>query len=295
MRGIILAGGKGTRLYPATIAVSKQLLPVYNKAMVYYPLTTLMMAGIREILVISTPWDLESFKRLLGSGKQWGMRFEYAAQEQPRGLADAFIVGKEFVGQERVALILGDNVFFGHGLKDDIQEAVCSEMGAVIFGYEVKDPERYGIVELDALGAPVTIEEKPKNPRSRLAVPGLYFYDNSVLEIAAAVKPSARGEIEITDVNRVYLEGKNLKVVQFGRGMAWLDAGTHEALMQASQFIQAVEDRQGMLVGSPEEVAFRMGFIDAAKLTALAKSFVGNPYGTYLERIAAEPPTGRKA
>jgi glucose-1-phosphate thymidylyltransferase len=294
MRGIILAGGKGTRLYPATLAVSKQLLPIYNKAMVYYPLTTLMMAGIRDILVISTPWDLEYFRRLLGAGAQWGMRFEYAEQSQPRGLADAFVIGRAFVGQERVALILGDNVFFGHGLKDDIQEAVHSSAGAVIFGYEVKDPERYGIVELDALGAPISIEEKPKNPRSRLAVPGLYFYDNRVLEIAAAVKPSARGEIEITDVNRVYLEEKNLKVVQFGRGMAWLDAGTHEALMQAAQFIQAVEDRQGMMVGSPEEVAFRMGFIDADQLATLAKEFVGNPYGTYLERVAAEPAAGRK-
>lgn len=294
MRGIILAGGKGTRLYPSTLAVSKQLLPIYNKAMIYYSLTTLMMAGIREILVISTPGDIENFRRLLGPGSQWGMRFEYAVQDQPRGLADAFIVGKEFVGQDRVALILGDNVFFGHGLKDDIQEAVRCDTGAVIFGYEVKDPERYGIVELDALGVPVSIEEKPKNPRSRLAVPGLYFYDNRVLEIAAAVKPSARGEIEITDVNRVYLEEKNLKVVIFGRGMAWLDAGTHEALMQAAQFIQAVEDRQGMMIGSPEEVAFRMGFIDAAQLMMLAKEFAGNPYGAYLERVATEPPAGRK-
>lgn len=290
MKGIILAGGKGTRLYPATIAVSKQLLPIYNKAMIYYPLTTLMMAGIRDILVISTPEDIEHFKRLLGGGAHWGMRFEYAAQAKPRGLADAFIVGRTFVGRDRVALILGDNVFFGHGLKGDIEKAVQAAAGAVIFGYEVKDPERYGIVELDALGNALSLEEKPKNPRSRLAVPGLYFYDNRVLEIAAAVEPSARGEIEITDVNRVYLQEKNLKVIKFGRGMAWLDAGTHEALMQASQFIQAVEDRQGVMIGSPEEVAFRMGFINASELGVLAKEFVGNPYGAYLERVAAEGP-----
>jgi glucose-1-phosphate thymidylyltransferase len=275
--------------------VSKQLLPVYNKAMIYYPLSTIMMAGIREILVISTPGDTGQYRHLLGDGAQWGMRFEYAVQDQPRGLADAFIVGREFVGKDRVALILGDNIFFGHGLQADIQEAAGIENGAVIFGYEVKDPERYGIVQLDALGAPISIEEKPVHPRSKLAVPGLYFYDNRVLDIAAAVKPSGRGEIEITDVIRAYLEMNQLKVVKFGRGMAWLDAGTNEALMQASQFIQAVEDRQGMMIGSPEEVAFRMGFIDAQRLTELSKQFKGNSYGEYLARIALEPGGGASA
>lgn len=285
MKGIILAGGKGTRLYPSTLAMSKQLLPVYNKPMVYYPLTTLMMAGIREILVISSPEDLPHIQRLLGAGANWGMRFEYRVQPTPRGLADAFIVGGSFVGMDSVALILGDNIFFGHGLKTDIQKAVDSDAGAVIFGYEVKDPERYGIVELNAAGWPISIEEKPKNPKSRLAVPGLYFYNNRVLAIAAAVKPSARGEIEITDVNRVYLEMNDLQVVRFGRGMAWLDAGTHEALMQASQFIQTIEDRQGLMIGSPEEVAFRMGFIDAEKLSEIAEGFKMNPYGLYLKSL----------
>lgn len=288
MRGIILAGGKGTRLYPATIAVSKQLLPVYNKAMIYYPLSTLMMSGIRDILVISTPADMPHFERLLGDGAKWGMSFRYESQASPRGLADAFIVGREFIGKDRVALILGDNVFFGHGLKDDVQKAAKMNAGAVIFGYEVRDPERYGIVELDANELPVSIEEKPKNPKSRMAVPGLYFYDNRVVDIAANLKPSQRGEIEITDVNRTYLEEGTLRVVKFGRGMAWLDAGTHEALMQASQFIQAVEDRQGLMIGSPEEVAFRMGFIDSRQLIDLAETFAGNPYGAYLQRIATE-------
>lgn len=288
MRGIILAGGKGTRLYPATISVSKQLLPIYNKAMIYYPLSTLMMSGIRDILIISTPADMPQFQRLLGDGAKWGMSFRYEAQASPRGLADAFIVGRDFIGKDRVALILGDNVFFGHGLKDDVQKAAVMNAGAVIFGYEVRDPERYGIVELDANDLPISIEEKPKNPKSRMAVPGLYFYDNRVVEIAANLKPSARGEIEITDVNRAYLQEGTLRVVRFGRGMAWLDAGTHEALMQASQFIQAVEDRQGLMIGSPEEVAFRMGFIDSRQLVDLAQTFAGNPYGAYLERIATE-------
>ena len=286
MRGIILAGGKGTRLYPATKAVSKQLLPVYNKPMVYYPLTTLMMAGIREILVISTPEDLPAFRHLLGDGEKWGMRLEYAVQEKPRGLADAFIVGRAFIGRDQVGLVLGDNIFYGHGLKGDIYGAVHAARAARIFAKEVKDPERYGIVELDKLGYPVSIEEKPKHPKSRLAVPGLYFYDNSVLDVAAEVKPSARGEIEITDINRHYMAQDQLAVFQFGRGMAWLDAGTHDSLMQASQFIQTVEDRQGFMVGSPEEVAFRSGFIKAADLGRLSEEFPGNPYGDYLRRIA---------
>jgi glucose-1-phosphate thymidylyltransferase len=292
MRGIILAGGKGTRLYPATLAMSKQLLPVYNKPMIYYPLTTLMIAGIREILVISSPEDLPHFERLLGTGEDWGMKFEYKVQPTPRGLADAFIVGREFVGDHSVALILGDNIFFGHGLKADIEQAQNSHSRAVIFGYEVKDPERYGIVELNAAGLPQSIEEKPEKPKSRLAVPGLYFYDNNVLDIAARVKPSARGEIEITEVNRHYLEKNDLHVVRFGRGMAWLDAGTHEALMQASQFIQAVEERQGLMVGCPEEVACRMGFIYPGQLLRLAQRFP-NPYGAYLERVAREPNSER--
>jgi glucose-1-phosphate thymidylyltransferase len=287
VKGIILAGGKGTRLYPATLAMSKQLLPVYNKPMIYYPLTTLMMAGIREVLVISSPEDLPHFERLLGSGADWGMRFEYRVQPTPRGLADAFIVGRSFVDKDPVALILGDNIFFGHGLKADIDQAVDSASGAVIFGYEVKDPERYGIVELNPAGLPQSIEEKPENPKSRLAVPGLYFYDNRVLDVAAAVKPSSRGEIEITDVNRFYLERNDLHVVRFGRGMAWLDAGTHEALMQASQFIQTVEERQGLMIGCPEEVAYRMGFIDGDRLTQLSARYP-NPYGAYLLRVAGE-------
>lgn len=285
MKGIILAGGRGTRLHPSTLVVSKQLLPVYNKPMIYYPLTTLMLAGIREVLVISTPEDLPLYRKLLSDGKQWGMAFAYSAQDKPRGLADAFIVGREFVGADRVALILGDNVFHGHGLQGDVADAVGAQAGAVIFGYEVKDPERYGIVELNRAGLPISIEEKPKKPKSRLAVPGLYFYDNRVLEVAASVKPSARGEIEITDVNRAYLERGDLKVIRFGRGMAWLDAGTHEALLQSSAYIQAIEERQGMMVGSPEEVAYRMGFIKAPELEKLAAGFSGSSYGEYLQRI----------
>lgn len=298
MKGIILAGGKGTRLYPATLAASKQLLPVYNKPMVYYPLTMLMMAGIREILVISTPEDVPHFKRLLGDGSGWGMKFEYAVQDKPRGLADAFIVGKEFVGnEEHVGLVLGDNIFYGHGLQQAISGAASFTLkgaagndcgNAVIFAKEVSDPERYGIVEIDREGRPVSIEEKPKKPKSRLAVPGLYFYPRSVLEIAARVKPSARGEIEITDVNREYLRRGELFVQQLGRGTAWLDAGTHEALMQASQFIQAIEERQGFLVGAPEEVAFRMGFIDRNGLLEQAERYQGN-YAECLRHVAENP------
>jgi len=292
VKGIILAGGKGTRLYPATIGISKQLLPVYNKPMIYYPLTTLMMAGIKEILVITTQEDSESYVRVLGTGEQWGIRLVYAMQMAPRGLADAFIIGRSFLRDEdSSALVLGDNIFFGHDLSKTMAYApthLKKHGGAVIFGYPVADPERYGIVEVDKAGRALSIEEKPKAPKSRLAVPGLYFYDKDVLDIAAAVKPSARGEIEITDINKVYLERKKLVVTQFGRGMAWLDAGTHESLMQASSFIQAVEERQGMVVGSPEEVAYRMGFIDRDQLARQAEKFKGNSYGDCLRRVLEE-------
>lgn len=293
MKGIILAGGKGTRLYPATIGISKQLLPVYNKPMIYYPLTTLMMAGVREILVITTAEDSEGYVRVLGTGEQWGIRLVYAIQTEPRGLADAFIIGKHFLRDEdSAALVLGDNLFFGHDLSNvlkDVPGHLKKYGGAVIFGYPVKDPERYGIVEVDKVGRALSIEEKPKAPKSRLAVPGLYFYDKDVLEIASGLKPSPRGEIEITDVNKVYLERKKLVVRQLGRGTAWLDAGTHESLMQASSFIQAVEDRQGMVVGSPEEVGYRMGFIDKDQLGRQAEKFKGNSYGDCLLRILEEP------
>lgn len=289
MKGIILAGGKGTRLYPATIGISKQLLPVYNKPMIYYPLTTLMMAGIKEIMVITTQEDSESYIRVLGTGEQWGIRLVYAIQVAPRGLADAFIIGKSFLrDEESSALVLGDNIFFGQDLSrtmENVATTVNRQGGAMIFGYPVADPERYGIVEVDKVGRALSIEEKPKVPKSRLAVPGLYFYDKNVLEIAANVKPSARGEIEITDVNRTYLERKKLVVHRFGRGMAWLDAGTHESLMQASSFIQAVEERQGMVIGSPEEVAYRKGFIDRDQLARQAEKFKGNSYGDCLRRV----------
>jgi len=288
MKGIILAGGKGTRLYPVTLAISKQALPIYDKPMIYYPITTLMLGGIREILVISSTEDLPQYRRLLGDGRQWGMNFTYAEQTAPRGLADAFIVGKKFIGRDPVSLCLGDNLFFGHDLTKQIEGAVQkAEMGAVIFGYEVKDPERYGVVELDPYGLPIAIEEKPKNPRSKLAVPGLYFYDNRVVGMAADLKPSLRGELEITDINRIYLEEKLLKVHRLGRGTAWLDAGTHESLLQASNFVQAIQDRQGMMVGCPEEVAYRKGFIKAEQLAELANKYAGNSYGTYLKEILA--------
>ena len=286
MKGIILAGGRGTRLHPLTFTISKQLLPVYDKPMVYYPLSMLMLAGIRNILVISTPEDLPLFRHLLGDGEQWGLQFTYAEQDQPRGLADAFRVGADFVGNEPACLILGDNIFFGHSLPEILQRAAMLKEGALIFAYPVRDPERYGVVEFDPEGKVLSIEEKPKQPRSAYAIPGIYFYDSQVVEMAANLEPSARGEIEITDLNRLYLERGQLRVEVLGRGYAWLDAGTHESLLQASTFIQAVEDRQGMMISCPEEIAFRKGFIDREQLRNLAENMKQNSYGLYLERLA---------
>jgi glucose-1-phosphate thymidylyltransferase len=286
MKGIILAGGRGTRLHPLTLTVSKQLLPVYDKPMVYYPLSMLMLAGIRNILVISTPEDLPLFRNLLSDGKQWGLQFSYAEQDQPRGLADAFRVGAEFIGNVPACLILGDNIFFGHSLPEILQRAAMLKEGALIFAYPVRDPERYGVVEFDPDGRVLNIEEKPKRPRSNYAIPGIYFYDSQVVEMAANLKPSARGEIEITDLNLLYLEQEQLRVEVLGRGYAWLDAGTHESLLQASTFIQAVEDRQGMMISCPEEIAFRRGYIDRQQLRKLAERMKKNSYGQYLERLA---------
>ena len=285
MKGIILAGGRGTRLHPLTLTVSKQLLPVYDKPMIYYPLSMLMLAGIRDILVISTPEDLPLFRRLLADGGQWGLKFSYAEQDQPRGLADAFRVGAGFVEQEPSCLILGDNIFFGHNLPTILQRAALLSDGALIFAYPVRDPERYGVVELDEDGKVLSIEEKPKVARSNYAIPGIYFYDGRVVELAANLKPSARGEIEITDLNRLYMEQGQLGVEILGRGYAWLDAGTHESLLQASTFIQAVEDRQGMMISCPEEIAFRKGYIDTNQLGELAKNMKGNSYGQYLQDL----------
>jgi glucose-1-phosphate thymidylyltransferase len=285
MKGIILAGGKGTRLYPLTLAVSKQMLPVYDKPMVYYPLSMLMLAGIREVLVISSPEDLPQFRRLLGDGSQWGMCFEYAEQAEPRGLADAFLVGRNFIGSDPVCLILGDNIFYGHGLPDTLRLAASIIHGAVVFAYPVRDPERYGVVEFDADGHALSIEEKPMHPRSNYAVPGIYFYDNRVVEFAAGLKPSARGELEITDINKIYLQMNQLQVQQMGRGVAWLDAGTHETLIQAGNFVQTVEERQGMMISCPEEIAYRMGFINAEKLREEAQKLASNGYGKYLLQL----------
>ncbi len=288
MKGIILAGGKGTRLYPLTLSASKQMLPVYNKPMIYYPLSMLMLAGIRDILVISSPDALPAFERLLGSGAQWGLRFTYAEQPEPRGLAEAFIIGRDFVGQDNVALILGDNIFYGHGLPAQLRQAAALQSGATIFAYAVRDPERYGVVEFDEDGTALSIQEKPRQPRSHYAVPGLYFYDNRVLEIAAGLSPSVRGELEITDVNLEYLRRGQLKVQVMGRGVAWLDAGTHESLLQAANFVHAVEERQGMMISCPEEIAYRLGYIGVDALRALAEPYKGNAYGQYLLRLARD-------
>lgn len=288
MRGIILAGGRGTRLHPLTLAASKQLLPVYDKPMVYYPLSMLMLAGIREVLVISTPEDLPIFRRLLGDGLQWGMQLSYAEQDQPRGLADAFRVGAKFVSGEPACLILGDNIFYGQGLVSILERAARLTEGALIFAYPVRDPQRYGVVEFDAKFRAISLEEKPQKPRSHYAVPGIYFYDSQVVELAASLKPSPRGELEITDLNRIYLEQGKLQVEVFGRGVAWLDAGTHESLLQAANFVQAVQDRQGLMISCPEEIAYRKGFIDAGQLRQLAQT-INNSYGEYLLRLADEP------
>jgi glucose-1-phosphate thymidylyltransferase len=287
-KGIILAGGSGTRLYPITHVVSKQLLPIYDKPMIYYPLSVLMLAGIREVLVVSTPQDTPRFQQLLGDGSAWGMNFEYAVQPRPEGLAQAFILGRDFVGKNDCALVLGDNIFFGHQLVSMLKSAVEKSSGATIFAYPVKDPERYGVVQLDASGRAMSLEEKPRQPKSRYAVTGLYFYDNRVLDIAADLRPSQRGELEITDVNRFYMQKGELSVEVMGRGIAWLDTGTHDSMLEASAFVQTLEKRQGLKVACPEEIAFRAGFIDAGQLQALAAG-TSKDYGEYLREVLSNP------
>ena len=286
MKGILLAGGHGTRLYPLTFSLSKQILPVFDKPMIYYPLSMLMLAGIREVLVISTPAALPLFRALLKDGSQWGMNFSYVEQAEPRGIAECFILGREFIGDDSVCLLLGDNIFYGHGLPEKLTAAAQTGTGALIFAHPVSDPERYGVVEFDETGKALGIQEKPTNPRSHYAVPGIYFYDNRVVEIAANLKPSARGELEITDVNLVYLEKGELRVDILGRGFAWLDAGTHESLLQAANFVQALQERQGMMISCPEEIAFRRGFISQDELRALGQQMASNHYGSYLLRVA---------
>ena len=288
MKGIILAGGRGTRLYPLTISISKQILPVYDKPMVYYPLSMLMLAGIREILIISTPDALPGFQQLLKDGSQWGLKFDYAGQPEPRGLADAFLVGRDFIGESSVCLMLGDNILYGQGMASLLQECASLDEGAIIFGYKVNDPQRYGIVEFDSIGKVLSLEEKPVHPRSSFAVPGIYFYDNQVVEIAEHLEPSPRGEIEITDLNKVYLEKGQLNVKVFSRGVAWLDAGTHESLLQASMFIEAIQQRQGLMISCPEEIAYRMGYITIEKLCDLGNALKGNSYGDYILDIARQ-------
>jgi len=288
IKGIILAGGSGSRLYPATKAISKQLVPIFNKPMIYYPLSALLLSGIREILIISTPHDQASFQRLLGDGSQWGINFEYTVQQEPNGLAEAFILGRKFIGNSRCALALGDNIFYGHGLPEMYERAAAREHGATIFAYQVKDPQRYGVVSFDDDGRPNEIVEKPSQPKSHYAVTGLYFYDNDVIEIAAVLKPSARGELEITDVNREYMLRKALFVEKMGRGVAWFDTGTFESLLHASIYVQSIEERQGLMVACPEEVAFRKGFISAEALHAIGETMGKNSYGRYLIDLARE-------